>query len=100
MKGFTKIPDDLKLFTDKYFFIIKDKYPVSDGHMLIISNELREDCFALNNEERNHLSLAIEAAKKLVETEYKPDGYNIGMNCGKAAGQTVAHFHCHTFQDM
>jgi diadenosine tetraphosphate (Ap4A) HIT family hydrolase len=95
MKDFTSIPNDLKLYTDKYFFIIKDKYPVSDGHLLIISNELREDYFALNNEESNHLSVAIDEGKKLIETEYKPDGYNIGMNCGMAAGQTVFHFHCH-----
>ena len=37
----------------------------------------------------------IEHAKALTEKKYQPDGYNIGMNCGKAAGQTVMHFHCH-----
>lgn len=95
MKDFTNIPNHLKLYTDKYFFIIKDKYPVSDGHLLIISNELREDYFDLSNEEKNHLSHVIDAAKSLIESENKPDGYNIGMNCGKAAGQTVFHFHCH-----
>ena len=34
-------------------------------------------------------------AKELIQAEYKPDGYNIGMNCGATAGQTVFHFHCH-----
>ena len=33
--------------------------------------------------------------REAVEKEYSPDGYNIGMNCGESAGQTVFHFHCH-----
>ena len=37
----------------------------------------------------------LEKAKELIEQHYSPDGYNIGMNCGAAAGQTVMHFHCH-----
>ena len=36
-----------------------------------------------------------EDRAKLFKKEYKPDGYNIGMNCGEVAGQTVFHFHCH-----
>lgn len=34
-------------------------------------------------------------AKRLIELEFKPDGYNIGMNCGETAEQSVFHFHCH-----
>ena len=60
-----------------------------------ISKELKKDFFELNDEERNELPLMIEVAKNLIEKEYKPDGYNIGMNCGETAGQTVFHFHCH-----
>ena len=37
----------------------------------------------------------IEVAKKLIENDNSPDGYNIGMNCGESAGQTIFHFHCH-----
>lgn len=37
----------------------------------------------------------IERVKSLIEEDYTPDGYNLGMNCGEAAGQTVMHFHCH-----
>ncbi|WP_243836132.1 HIT family protein [Sphingobacterium paludis] len=38
---------------------------------------------------------AVSLAKKLIEEAHSPDGYNIGINCGAAAGQTVLHFHCH-----
>lgn len=78
-----------------YFFIIKDAYPVSPGHLLIISRAEKSDFFALSNEEKEDLLLCIDQAKSIIESEHQPDGYNIGMNCGEAAGQTIFHFHCH-----
>lgn len=95
MKNFLELPGDRVLYKDEYFFIIKDNYPVSPGHLLIISNELRKDYFELSEQEKMHLKETIAKAREFVEKEYKPDGYNIGMNCGEAAGQTVFHFHCH-----
>lgn len=95
MKDFTNIEQNRILFKNEFFFIIKDAFPVSPGHLLIISNEVRKDYFELNNEERENLSNLIDKAKSLIESEFKPDGYNIGMNCGEASGQTVFHFHCH-----
>lgn len=95
MKDFTTIEQHRILYKNEFFFIIKDGFPVSPGHLLIISNEVRKDYFELNNEERKSLNEVIDLAKGLIESEFKPDGYNIGMNCGVAAGQTVFHFHCH-----
>ena len=95
MKDFTNIELDRVLFHDDYFFIIKDAFPVSPGHMLIISQKVRETYFDLTEEERKHLDVVILKAKEFIEREHQPDGYNIGMNCGGAAGQTVFHFHCH-----
>lgn len=63
--------------------------------LLIISNVVREDYFDLSGSEKNELTSTIEKAKELIEKKHKPDGYNIGMNCGESAGQTVFHFHCH-----
>jgi diadenosine tetraphosphate (Ap4A) HIT family hydrolase len=70
-------------------------YPVSPGHTLIISNKEKVDYFQLDQNERQELTKLIVTFKELVEKEVSPDGYNIGMNCGEAAGQTVMHFHCH-----
>ena len=95
MKDFTEIPKDRILFKTEFFFIIKDAFPVSPGHLLIISNELKKDFFELSYIEKIELTKALEIAKDIILTEYKPEGYNIGMNCGEAAGQTVFHFHCH-----
>jgi diadenosine tetraphosphate (Ap4A) HIT family hydrolase len=95
MKDFTAIDQARVLYSGAHFFIIKDAYPVSDGHLLIISNRVVTDYFELNADESMSLHDAIAQAKKLIEQEHAPDGYNIGMNCGEAAGQTVFHFHCH-----
>ncbi len=95
MKDFTEIEQSRVMYKDDYFFIIKDAFPVSPGHLLIISNQVKDDFFALTNEEKWHLPKVIEKAKELIENEFSPDGYNIGMNCGQVAGQTVFHFHCH-----
>ncbi|MBP8114376.1 MAG: HIT family protein [Chitinophagaceae bacterium] len=95
MKDFFEIPEERKLYKGEYFFIVKDLFPVSPGHLLIISNRLKTDYFSLNETEKRDLNSTIEIAKSIIEKEYNPDGYNIGMNCGEAAGQTVFHFHCH-----
>ncbi len=95
MKDFLEIDKDRIIYQDEYFFIIKDNFPVSPGHLLIISNKVKKDYWNLDRMEIYKLLPVIDKAKEIIEKEYKPDGYNIGMNCGKAAGQTIFHFHCH-----
>lgn len=85
------------VFEGEHFFVIRDKYPVSEGHLLIISKIPRTDFFSLTEAERDELPLMMDRAAAWVEAQetVSPDGFNIGMNCGEAAGQTVFHFHCH-----
>jgi diadenosine tetraphosphate (Ap4A) HIT family hydrolase len=92
---FIDIPEKDWLHKSEHFFIVKDKYPVSEGHILIVSKELRQDFFDLTAEEKAELPEVITQAQTLIEEHYNPDGYNIGINCREAAGQTVFHFHCH-----
>jgi diadenosine tetraphosphate (Ap4A) HIT family hydrolase len=95
MKDFLSIPPEKILYRNDHFFIIEDGFPVSPGHLLIISNILRTDYFTLTDEEKHGLINTINIAKSLILKHFSPNGFNIGMNCGKAAGQTVFHFHCH-----
>ena len=95
MSVFQNIPKKQWLESGKHFFIIKDKYPVSPGHLLIVSKKIRSDYFDLNVDERAELADLTIKAKELILDEHSPDGFNIGMNCGEVAGQTVMHFHCH-----
>jgi len=95
MKNFYELPRDRWIYESERFFVIKDGYPVSPGHSLIICKETKETFFDLSNDEKQELVQLIETVKNLIEKEYFPDGYNIGMNCGIAAGQSVMHYHCH-----
>lgn len=95
MSPFENIPEERIIWKGAHFFVVEDLYPVSPGHMLIISNEPKKDFFDLTPVERSHLHFMIDFCRKTIERDHTPDGYNIGMNCGEAAGQTVMHFHCH-----
>jgi len=72
-----------------------DKFPVSDGHMLVIPFRHVRDFFGLNNEEWNDTFSLVEECKRFIESKNSPDGYNIGWNVGISAGQTIMHCHCH-----
>ncbi len=95
MSAFTSLNEDRILSRGEHFFIIRDGYPVSPGHLLVISNRVVETYFDLTDEERTSLGPMILEAKRIIESQHRPSGYNIGMNCGRSAGQTVMHFHCH-----
>jgi diadenosine tetraphosphate (Ap4A) HIT family hydrolase len=92
---FLEIPHDQYLLQGEHFFVIRDRFPVSPGHCLIVSSEPRVDYFELSESERRELTEMIHQVRARIEQEHSPNGYNIGMNCGKIAGQTVMHFHCH-----
>ena len=92
---FEQLPQERVLHRTDHFFVIEDGFPVAPGHLLIISNRPCPDWFGLTPEERGALPEVLDWAKAWIEERHQPDGYNVGMNCGEAAGQTVMHFHCH-----
>jgi diadenosine tetraphosphate (Ap4A) HIT family hydrolase len=51
--------------------------------------------FGLDKTEFEHLYEIMNQAKEMLDMKYKPDGYNVGVNCGETAGQTIFHFHLH-----
>ena len=72
-----------------------DGYPISKGHALIIPRRHLPSFFDCNGEEKAALMQLLDSAKSLIDGLYNPDGYNIGINCAEAAGQTVMHAHMH-----
>ena len=76
-------------------FAIRDAFPVSLGHTLIIPNRHVASFFELTDAERRDLLKLVDAAKADIDREFAPQGYNIGINDGAAAGQTVPHVHIH-----
>ena len=75
-------------------FAIYDKYPVSKGHVLVIPKRHYASYFDATPEELTAINELIIQIKEILD-ELKPDGYNIGINVGEAAGQTVFHLHIH-----
>lgn len=72
-----------------------DGYPVSPGHTLIIPKRHVASYFDLTNHEREAMNIMAQYVKQKLDETYHPDGYNIGINVGKAAGQSVFHCHMH-----
>lgn len=72
-----------------------DGYPVSRGHALVVPKRHVSDWFDASREEKIAIIDAIELVKTEIEKAYQPDGYNVGFNSGRAAGQTVFHLHVH-----
>lgn len=95
MKSFLNMYPEQAVLESERFFVIEDGFPVSPGHCLIISKALKTDYFELSPEERHELVNVVDRVREWIEGRHSPDGYNIGMNCREAAGQTVPHFHCH-----
>ena len=76
-------------------FVIRDGYPVSEGHTLIIPKRHVASFFEISNEERQALMDLLDQAQKALDRELSPAAYNIGINDGVSAGQTVPHLHIH-----
>jgi diadenosine tetraphosphate (Ap4A) HIT family hydrolase len=72
-----------------------DRYPVSKGHLLLMPYRHTPDFFSLTPEEKRAMLDLIDVCREVIVENFKPDGYNIGMNIGTAAGQTIMHCHCH-----
>jgi len=72
-----------------------DKYPVNKGHLLIIPFRHFYNYFDATKEEKIAFLELIDEAKGYLDKNFKPDGYNIGVNVGETAGQTIMHVHIH-----
>ena len=77
-------------------FIIKfDRYPVSKGHLLLIPKRHVESFPELRKTEVLGFFEILKEAQNTLVNQYSPDGFNIGINQGKSAGQTIMHLHIH-----
>lgn len=75
--------------------MIRDAFPVSPGHTLVIARRHVGSFFDLTEAERHDLLALLDHAKTQLDEEFQPLGFNIGINDGSVAGQTVPHIHIH-----
>lgn len=87
-------PDNI-VVQNELAFAIYDKHPVSKGHILVIPKRHFESFFEATEEEIVSLYQLINECKKIIDEQFKPSGYNVGVNVGYDAGQTVFHLHIH-----
>ncbi len=72
-----------------------DKFPVSRGHLLIIPRRHLADWFDTTTDERLALFALADEARTLLLERFAPGGFNLGINVGEVAGQTIPHVHLH-----
>jgi diadenosine tetraphosphate (Ap4A) HIT family hydrolase len=92
---FCALPKTRILAEDELTLTVRDGYPVSPGHTLVIPKRHIPSLFETTAAERRALWEALHRAREVLDRELRPAGYNLGVNDGEAAGQTVMHVHVH-----
>ena len=90
-----KQEDDKKILENEDFFSRYDDFPVSKGHTEVISKDHISSLFDLSAQQLANCYDLLKKTKNLIQEKFKPDGFNIGVNEGKAAGQSIPHLHIH-----
>lgn len=83
------------IYENESIFVVYDSFPVNKGHILLITKRHIEDYFQTSKQEVIDIDDALKHMKDVLDENYHPDGYNIGINCGDAAGQSIMHLHVH-----
>jgi len=76
-------------------FSFYDKFPVSEGHSLIVPKRLVSNYFDLTLKEQTACWIVVNKVKTILQEKYNPDGFNVGININEEAGQTISHCHIH-----
>lgn len=93
---FCETPSSDVIAENRLAFAIRDRFPVTEGHTLIIPKRHVREYFDLFQPERNAIDQLLETCRKrLVEDDCRVTGFNVGHNSGEAAGQTIFHCHVH-----
>ena len=76
-------------------YSIYDKFPVNEGHALIIPKKHYADYFDLSFKEQSACWFMLNKVKEIISKKFNPDGFNLGVNINETAGQTISHVHIH-----
>jgi diadenosine tetraphosphate (Ap4A) HIT family hydrolase len=90
-----KIKQHETLVKNEFAAAFFDATPLSPGHTLVVPRRHESDFFLLTEAEESALWRIVRTVHGQLETQYAPHGYNVGVNIGRAGGQTVEHVHVH-----
>lgn len=88
-------PENAVVWESEHLVAIRDGFPVTPGHTLIITRRHVATWFELDAVERAEVLRGIDEIAAELQAAEDVDGFNVGFNAGEAAGQTVHHFHLH-----
>ena len=83
------------LAESKLSVAVLDSFPVSRGHALIVPRRHAVTIWEMTPEEYADAFMLVREVKNVLLTRFEPQGFNVGVNCGEAAGQSVFHAHIH-----
>jgi diadenosine tetraphosphate (Ap4A) HIT family hydrolase len=92
---FCSLPKDRIIAQNDCAVAIADESPVNPGHTLVIPRRHVESWFDTDEAERQGILRLVDELKSRLDAEHGPDAWNIGINDGLAAGQTIMHLHIH-----
>ena len=84
-----------KLFEDEHTFAFMDINPANEGHALVVPRQHVASIYQLSAEEQNALWTLVANVRNRLSDDLAPQGFNIGLNDGESAGQTILHAHIH-----
>ena len=93
--SFCDLPAGRVVTANAHAFAVRDMFPVSPGHSLVIPKRHVADWWTTTGGEREAINALVDTVKAGLDEEFQPAGYNVGFNDGAAAGQTVFHLHVH-----
>jgi ATP adenylyltransferase len=76
-------------------FAVFDRFPVNPGHLLVIPRRHVADIFELTEDELREVLQLLAQARRRLSADFPAEGFNVGVNVGDTAGQTIAHAHVH-----
>lgn len=92
---FLDVPPEQWVASNDLAFAVRDGFPVSPGHTLVVAKRFVPAWFDATRDEQLALLELVDVVKAQLDADLRPDGYNVGFNAGTAAGQTVMHLHVH-----
>src|SRR3974377_1553941 len=92
---FCSLPKERIWLESTHCLAFLDGFPITEGHALVIPRRHVESAFDLPPAELNDLFAVVGKVRSLLKKKYQPDAFNIGINDGAVAGQTVSHAHVH-----
>ena len=83
----------LQVFEDDFLMVELNIFPYNTGHLMVVPRRHVNSLTELTDEERNRLFKMVERVEELIEKVREPAGMDIGINLGKAAGESIQHLH-------